>query len=227
MKHSLPLFAVLALLVAVSSGCSSIYYKTWEKLGWEKRDILVDRVKDARDDQEAAKKQFQTTLDQFKAVTNFNGGDLEAKYKKLSSSYDDCASRAQAVSDRIKSVEKVANDMFAEWQDELKQYNNQQLRSASEKELSDTKARYQQLIGIMKQAESKMSPVLGAFHDQVLFLKHNLNAQAIASLQTTAASIQSDVEKLIADMNNSINEANAFINDMNKKPAAAAAAASS
>lgn len=225
MTHKLIL--PLLVLIAINTGCSSVYYKTWEKLGWEKRDILVDRVKDARDDQEAAKKEFQTTLQQFQAVTNFQGGDLEKKYKKLDSSYQDCKARAQAVSDRIKSVEKVANDMFSEWQTELKQYKSDQLRSASQQQLNDTKSRYQQLIGVMKQAESKMPPVLAAFNDQVLFLKHNLNAQAIASLQTTATSIQSDVEKLIADMNNSINEANAFINDMNKKPAAAGAGGTS
>src|SRR3954465_10243479 len=92
----------LLVLIAINTGCSSVYYKTWEKLGWEKRDILVDRVKDTRDEQEGAKKEFQTTLQQFQAVTNFQGGDLEAKYKKLDSSYKDCKSRADAVSERIK-----------------------------------------------------------------------------------------------------------------------------
>src|SRR2546421_10430457 len=94
----------LALLVL--AGCTSMYYKHWEKLGWAKRDILVDRVKDARDDQQKAKDEFKTTLEQFQAVTNFQGGDLEAKYKKLNSSYDDCSARAQSVRDRIASVEK-------------------------------------------------------------------------------------------------------------------------
>jgi hypothetical protein len=32
----------------------------------------------------------------------------------------------------------------------------------------------------MLKAEQKIQPVLGAFRDQVLFLKHNLNANAIA-----------------------------------------------
>ena len=207
--------SALALLAVV--GCSSMYYKTWEKLGWAKRDILVDRVKDARDDQEAAKKQFQTTLQRFQEVTNFSGGDLEAKYKKLNGDYESCEGRADDVRKRIASVEKVAGDMFSEWRDELKQYSNADLRRASEQKLTETQDRYRQLIGVMKQAENKMSPVLAAFHDQVLFLKHNLNAQAIASLQSTASGIEGDVAKLIKDMEASISEANAFIDQMNKK----------
>src|SRR5512134_2210972 len=97
-----------ALLFTVGLiGCKSAYYNTWEKLGWAKRDILVDRVKDARDDQEAAKKQFQTTLQRFQEIAKFDGGDLEAKYKKLNSDYERSESRAADVTKRIKSIEDV------------------------------------------------------------------------------------------------------------------------
>src|SRR4051812_39302203 len=168
------------LLWLASGGCKSAYYNTWEKLGWAKRDILVDRVKDARDDQEEAKKQFKTTLQRFQEVTNYQGGDLEAKYKKLNSEYEDAVGAGEHVSKRIKAVEEVAADMFKEWQEELKQYTTPDLRRSSEEKLRDTKQRYGQLIGVMKQAESKMQPVLAAFKNQVLYLKHNLNAQAIA-----------------------------------------------
>lgn len=206
----------IAGLLLPAIGCSTAYYKTWEKLGWEKRDILVDRVKDARNDQDAAKKQFQTTLQRFQEVTGFQGNDLEAKYKKLNGEYERCEARAEDVRDRIKSVEKVAKDLFAEWQAELKQYSNPELRRSSEKQLDSTRKRYEQLIDVMKRAERKMAPVLSAFKDQVLFLKHNLNAQAIASLQTTAATIEADVQRLIADMEASIAEANDFIKQMAK-----------
>jgi ABC-type transporter Mla subunit MlaD len=216
-RSSLLCLCVCALSLA--TGCKTAYYKTWEKLGWEKRDILVDRVKDARDDQDAAKKQFQTTLDQFKAVTGYNGGDLEAKYKKLNSAYDAAEARANDVRNRIKSVESVAADMFKEWNSELSEYQNADLRRSSEQKLNQTKDRYNQLISVMKQASSKMDPVLAAFHDQVLYLKHNLNADAISSLQQTATGINTDVENLIRDMNASIAEANSFINDMNKASA--------
>jgi hypothetical protein len=150
-------------------------------------------------------------------VTGFQGGDLEAKYKKLDSAYQKAEGRAADVRKRIDAVESTANAMFSEWKDELKQYKDERLRASSEQQLEQTKSRYHDLIGIMKQAAGKMDPVLGAFHDQVLFLKHNLNAQAIASLQGTAGQIQSDVAALVKDMEASIAEANEFINSMNKK----------
>lgn len=205
-------FIILAAVTA--AGCSSAYYSIWEKMGYEKRDILVSRVEDARNEQQEAKKQFQTTLQRFQELTNFNGGELEAKYKKLNSEYESCVARAEAVSKRIKSVDKVANDLFAEWESELNQYNNADLRRDSEHKLHETRERYGQLLAAMQKSEEKMKPVLSVFHDQVLYLKHNLNAEAIASLKGTASDIDQNVTKLIADMNKSISEANSFISQL-------------
>ena len=66
----------------------------------------------------------------------------------------------------------------------------------------------------MKKASSSMDPVLTAFKDRVLFLKHNLNAQAIASLSKTVVAIQGDVSKLIDAMQASIAEADEFLGAM-------------
>jgi membrane-bound lytic murein transglycosylase B len=204
------LFAAAAVLPA----CKSTYYAAWEKLGWAKRDILVDRVEAARSDQEKAKTEFQTTLQHLRSVAGTPEDSLQKEYDRINSDYEACAARAKKVHDRITSVDSVARDLFKEWQSELSEYHSEDLRRASEQKLSETQARYAQLLAAMKRAESKMQPVLDAFHDQVLFMKHNLNARAIASLQTTQSSIESDVAALIKDMDNSINEANSFIQQM-------------
>jgi len=202
---------------ALAVGCASANYAFWDKFGYEKRDILVSRVEKARDAQNEAKEEFKTTFQKFKELTNFQGGELENKYNKLSSAYDNCKERADDVKKRIDAVDKVATDMFSEWKTELGKYENQELKRTSEKKLYDTRQRYAQLIEAMRNSESKMAPVLRAFNDQVLFLKHNLNAAAISSLQSTASGIENDVQSLIKDMEASINEANTFINQIKQE----------
>jgi hypothetical protein len=203
----------LALLPALA-GCQTAYYKTMETFGYEKRDILVDRVESARDQQEDAKEQFTSALEQFKTVVAFDGGDLEDMYDKLDRDYQRSEKAAAAVSGRIESVDKVANALFEEWEDELDEYENAELRDASEKQLEMTRDRYAQMLEAMRKAEATMPPVLSAMKDQVLFLKHNLNAQAVASIQGTAEGIRRDIESLIKEMQASIDEANAFIDEM-------------
>ena len=215
MKPFLPL---LVLTAFVFVGCSTVEYAVKEKFGIHKRDILVARVGDAREAQGEARQQFKSALEQFIALTGTGGGALQDKYEKLSAAYERSAARAQAVHSRIGDVETVAHALFAEWRGELGQYTDTKLRALSERELVDTENRYKTLIGVMRRAAERMNPVLARFKDQVLFLKHNLNAQVVARLGSTNAQLQGDISELIAEMEQSIQEADAFIKEM--KPAA-------
>jgi chromosome segregation ATPase len=207
--------ASLALgFCVIFTACTSTYYKTMEVFGQHKRDLLVDAVAVARDDQEQAKRQFKTALERFREVVQVEGGALEANYKQLNTELKRCEAEADDVRGRIRTIESVAEDLFEEWERELDQYSSPDLRRSSESKLRETRQRADDLIGAMKRAENKMEPVLTAFRDQVLFLKHNLNAQAIASLGDEAASLEQDVARLIAEMEASIAEANAFIDAM-------------
>ena len=216
LTHRFCLILICSLIIIVT-GCETAYYGTMEKMGYHKRDLMVNRVESARDAQEDAKEQFESALEKFSSVVRFDGGDLEDKYDQLKSAYDRSSVRAQTVRDRIDSVEDVAADLFDEWETELSEYSSDNLRRSSARKLKQTRQQYAQLIGAMKRAENKMDPVLVAFHDQVLFLKHNLNARAIASLQTELISVEAEVNSLIKDMNASIKEADEFISAMAKE----------
>ena len=207
---------MLAATLATSSlaGCATAYYGAMEQLGYEKRDLLVERVMDVAKSQEAAKEQFADALEAFRSVVSVDGGDLEKEYDKLSAAYDRSDEKAQKVRDRIKDMKGVSRDLFVEWQKELSEYSDPGLRRTSEKELEATKDRYAVLVQKMDAAADSMDPVLAVFHDRVLFLKHNLNARAIASLGGETEDIESDVADLIAEMERSIAEADAFIQEM-------------
>ncbi len=204
----------LAAAALLASGCQSAYYKTMEQFGVHKRDILVDRVEEARDAQGEARDQFRSALERFNAVLGVEGGELQEKYEQLRAEFERSESRAEAVRSRITAVEDVAEALFEEWDDELAQYSDSRLRATSARKLRATRSQYTQLIGAMRRAESRIEPVLAAFRDQVLFLKHNLNAQAVASLKGELASVKSNVASLIRDMERSIREADSFIEAM-------------
>lgn len=204
------LVAILAAAPLVTS-CTTAYYRALETVGIEKRDILVDRVEEARDSQTDAKEQFVSALDRYRSVVQVDGGDLEDVYDQLSSEFERSEARAQAVEQRVGAVEDVANDLFDEWENEIAQYSDPDLRRQSQRLLNDTRAEYRRLIAAMQRAESAMDPVLTLFRDQVLFLRHNLNARAIGSLEAELADIERATANLIAEMERSIAEASRFI----------------
>lgn len=209
MKH-LPLFICLALFAS----CTNAYYGAMEKLGYEKRHILVDRVKKAKSTQIEAKDQFASALDEFIAVSNYQGNELEKMYRRVEVAYGKSESRAKDVRGRNDAVESTGQALFKEWDKEIKLYSNAELASASRQQYRAAEERFKELTVAMRSAESKLDPVLKKFQDQTLFLKHNLNAKAINALQSQVARVKIDVDRLIRDMERSIQEADRFISEM-------------
>lgn len=204
----------LTLACALLCSCQSAYYGAMEKFGVHKRDILVDRVEDAREAQEEAKEQFESAFEEFLAVSQVDVGELKSTYDRLQAAFDDSEAKAKAVRGRIAAIEDVSKALFKEWEEELDQYTSQELREVSATQLESTRELSTNLIQAMNGAAGKMDPVLNAFRDQVLFLKHNLNAQAIAALNKTSIALRDEVEVLIEQMEASIDEANAFVAQM-------------
>jgi len=210
----------LVFAIAAAAGCNSIYYRTMKKFGWEKRDILVKRVREARGSQEDAQKEFKTALERFRDIVAFDGGSLEDKYNKLNAELQRSEDRARKVNDRIDAVRGVSKDLFKEWQGELGKYSDRRMRQESERQLRDTRARTETLIGAMARAQTRMEPVLKPLRDRVLFLKHNLNARALGALSKELDGVRSDVDALVTDLQKSIAEADAFLAEMDKAKAA-------
>ncbi|SDO58565.1 DUF2959 domain-containing protein [Desulforhopalus singaporensis] len=199
------------LLLLMFGGCSGTYYSAMEKMGKHKRDIMVDRVESARDAQSEAQEQFKSALEQFDSVVKLQETDLKKAYDRLSGEYEKSVEAADNVVHRIDKVEDVAEDLFDEWEQELEQYQSRELKQASSRQMQQTRRRYKEMLHSMKMAEKSMEPVLKIFRDNVLFLKHNLNAQAIGSLQSEFATLKGQIDSLIGKMNKAIESSNEFI----------------
>jgi len=214
LKSSQKLCVIISFIVL--SGCSSAYYSAMEKVGIHKRDIMVDRVVDAKESQQEAQQQFKSALAEMMALTNVDGGDLEEQYNIIQAQYEDSKEAAEHVSSRIDKIEDVSEALFEEWQDEIEQISSANLKRKSATKLRETQRRYQSLIKSMYKAERKMAPVLSALKDNSLFLKHNLNATAVGALQGEMVSIKRDVRALVNDMNLAIEQSQKFIDMLDK-----------
>ncbi|RUO63701.1 DUF2959 domain-containing protein [Pseudidiomarina insulisalsae] len=204
--------------VMLLSGCQSAYYGAMEKVGIHKRDILVDRVDEARDAQADAQEEFKSALERLDEMLQIEGGELEAEYKALNDDYEASKAAAERVNDRIAAIDQVAQDLFDEWRNELDEYSNDSLRRQSERSLRETERRYAALLQSMERAAATMEPVLEKLQDNVLYLKHNLNAAAVDAIRGEYRSLQADVAELVREMEAAIAESDAFIQAMQEGP---------
>jgi membrane-bound lytic murein transglycosylase B len=203
-----------AAFLLATVGCRSTIYSTYEKFGVYKRDLLKKRVIAARNEEKEAGEQFKDALTKLRELYGNQNTPLEKTYDQLKSEYDASVAKADAVRKRVRDMETVAGDLFVEWEKEIKEISSESMRASSREQLRQTRSRYEEMHASLKRAEESMAPVLVKFRDHVLFLKHNLNAQAIASLKGESVSIQNDIARLIEEMNRSIQQADTFIKQM-------------
>lgn len=176
-------------------------------MGKEKREIFNDRVESARDDQKAAKEEFEDALSQFQAVAKVEPSELQEEYDKLKDELEDARKSAEEVSERIEEIESIAEKLFEEWEEEMEQLSDDGIRKQSAENLARARERYEEMLTSMKDAEANMKSVLHTFDQTVLAIKHQLNAQAFDQLQVSVSAIESDVTALIVKMDASIERA--------------------
>ena len=201
----------LSLILLGTIGCQSAYYSAMEKVGIHKRDILIDRVEEATTSQENAKEEFKSALEQLSTLISFQGGELQAQYEASNAQYLASVEAAEQVSKHVDNVDEVAEALFVEWEEEIGQYTNKSLQRQSRTTLRQTQQMFNSLMRSMRRSEQQMTPILATLKDHTLFLKHNLNANAIGALKGEYQVIKKDVEQLISEMNQSIKESQAFI----------------
>ncbi len=213
----MPYFLAIMLSLFTLTGCSSAYYSAMEKVGYHKRDIMVDRVEEAKQSQEDAQQEFTSALEALSVLTHFDGGELEDVYNQVNDKYLDSEKAAEEVRERIAAIEDVSDALFDEWEQELTLYTSSKLRRSSERKMKDTKNSYNKMLRAMHRAEQRMTPVLNTLRDNTLYLKHNLNASAIGSLQGEFQDLEKDIEYAIAQMNDAIKESDAFLKQLNNR----------
>lgn len=199
---------------AINKAARNTKYSVYEVVGIEKRDLFKKQVGKVKDGQEETGESFKDALDKLKEVYAFDGGKLEKRYRSLNSAYEEAEEDAKDVEGRIAQLDTIAQDLFSEWKKEIQEIKTASLKNQSQQKLNETESKYRAFFNNLKSSEAKMKPVLGKLRDQVLFIKHNLNAKAIAGLKTESLKIQGEIESLIQEMNVSIEQADQVIKEI-------------
>lgn len=208
-RHSLMLLAAASF-----AACSTVKYEALEQVGVYKRDILVDRVEDARDSQADTREEVLAAYEELNILIGEEGGELERQYKRLNRKVERSKDAIEELDDHLAAIDEVSADLFEEWEEELAEYNSAALRADQEQKLRESRRQFTSLRQRMQVARDRVDPVMAVLNDNVLYLKHSLNARALDALRGEATALEGKVDALIADMQVAIDEANAFINQM-------------
>ena len=199
-KSALVLTAVL-LSTAVSAPAQEAGVKQVEQLT-NKFGSTVEAITDAR-------AQLVKTMDVYNSIFSEVAKDRKSLYKKLQNEMDTMVKRRGEISTRAEQTRIEADNLFVSWGNSLSGITDPDLRKRSEERLAKTKARYADIQATGRQADDAYAPVMKKLQDQVAYLGHDLNAEAVGSLKGDAAKLTGQVDELkkrIDDLVGSINK---------------------
>lgn len=168
-------------------------------------------VEDTRDAQFETQEQLVSAYEELSELIGYDGGELEEGYERLSKRVDRSRDAIDELDDHLKDIDRVSEDLFEEWESELDLYSSARLRADQEQKLGLARREFARMRQQMQKARDRVDPVMDVLSDNVLFLKHSLNAKALAALRGQATILEGQVDALIRDMKSAIDEADAFI----------------
>ena len=206
------------LLLFSFIGCQTTsYYKTKALFGVEKRELLFQSVQAAKESLQETKSAFQEASKNINVVINIKDEKMLERYARLEEAYENCESEADDVKGQLDTMDDMAEAFFSQWMEEMELYTNESFRNASKNKYNQMRKCFNKLSKTLRDVEIKFKPTLSGLRDQVLFLKHNINAQSVASLEDELVTVDADIDALIRSLDNAIKEADDFITSMNIK----------
>jgi hypothetical protein len=159
------------------------------------------------------KLQLQKTMEAYNAVLAPDVKDRRDAYKKLQKEVATTEKKRAMVSTRNGEMNVEAGRLFKNWEGSTAAIQDPELRQRSQQRLGQAKARYSEIETNGQGAARLYTPFMKALQDQVTYLGHDLNPEAVATLKpeadklnAQAKELYSAIDKTTAAANNNISQ---------------------
>jgi chromosome segregation ATPase len=154
------------------------------------------------------KVQLMKTIDVYNALMADNAKDRKKLYKNLQNEMNNTEKRRAKIDEEAAQMKTEADTLFTQWAESAAAIEKLDLRKRSEERLEATKASYAEIQSVGQKAADLYPPFMKALQDQIAYLGHDLNAEAVASLAPEAAKLNEEAEALTRSLDDTISTAN-------------------
>ncbi|MEC9282962.1 MAG: DUF2959 family protein [Bdellovibrionota bacterium] len=205
-----------ALSLFFLCSCTTVYYKSWELLGREKRDLLSSNIESLKGEQEDAKEEFSDVLERMRSEYIGEKQSLAETYSDFKSDYDDIKDEVDDVTSRLNRIDGLAKALFKEWLLEANEFDSREYRRKSLAKRGETMRSFNKYMKSTRALEAGMNQSLKSLQDEVVFLKHNLNSQIVSQFNVKLATLEKDMEKIIGKIEKSIEGTDSYIKEIRR-----------
>ena len=138
------------------------------------------------------------------------GKDRRKLYKNLMKEMDNCDKRVEGVRKRTAEMNGAASMYFEERGKSVESIGSEDLRARGQARLEESKAEYAHILELGQAAGGDYQGFMAKLRDQVLFLGHDLNPDALASLDDDVKKQNKAATELYAKIDGTITAFNTY-----------------
>lgn len=200
LSGGLPLLGAFMLSVTVAAQAQDEGVKQVEQLV-KKAGSTVQAISET-------KLQLIKTMDVYNSILADDAKDRKGLYKKLQSEMESTEKHRAEIAKRAEAMKVEADAVFKSWADSAVAITSPDLKKRSEERLTKTKARFAEIEAAGQKARETYTPVMKTLQDQVTYLGHDLNAEAVSSLKPDAAKLNTQAQDLGKRIDDTISAVN-------------------
>jgi hypothetical protein len=163
------------------------------------------------------KVQLMKTMEVYNSLFADEATDRRKIYNQIQKEMENTDRRRARISEEAAKMNAEADTLFKGWADSTAAIENPDLRERSEERLNATRASYGEIGTVGQKAADLYAPFMKALQDQITYLGHDLNPEAVASLKPDAEKLNERSDKLIQSIDDTIATANKNIGALRPK----------
>ena len=160
-------------------------------------DDLVASVERVNSELDASKTKLLGAVQTLQKVTapDFKGDAVEG-HKELVRAIDDSEDQTDDLRKSVERMQAEAEPVFNQWTKDLEGYSNPEMRQRSQARLAAARERYDAVVAAVTPVLVECEAVNQTLGDHALFLKHDMNPAALATIQDDVKKVAKEAADL-------------------------------
>jgi hypothetical protein len=151
---------------------------------------LVGRIERVYVEAELSKQAMHTAVAGLETIASGDlKGDPSTAYAAYLEALEASEGQARTLRETYEPLKEAAVPFFQQWTDNLKEYDNPDIRLRSQSRLAATRQRYEAIVAAVEPAMADYDTINKGLRDYALFLGHDLNPSALSEIQDGVAAL--------------------------------------
>jgi uncharacterized protein YoxC len=186
MTHRTARILILAAIVCLIVGGSTI--QAQQKTA-KQAESLSKSADNAKKQVSGVVEHLGKMLQGYNSIIDGKAKNPQSAYKKLTGDLKSTEKMLQGAQKSLQALNKEAGKFFTDWEKDLGDFSNEDLKQKSMARLEKSKGEYEALGKALGQAGEAFGPLVQNLNDQILFLGRDLSPEAIEDLQGEAEAL--------------------------------------